>query len=140
MGKNREDDGEAAEGAAPETLGAHFADLSLNGVPIGSEPLWEDRVREIAAWLPGEIREEMASVFARMAPGGTTVDISRFAAEHGLTPAETRLVESIAGGASVAEHAETQGISTNTARVHMQRVLEKTGARRQAELVRMILA
>lgn len=140
MGKNHEDESDAAEGADPETLGASFANLSLNGVPIGSEPLWEARVREIAAWLPDETRREMASVFDRMAPGGQAPDISGFAAEHGLTPAETRLVESIAGGASVAEHAERQGISTNTARVHMQRVLEKTGARRQAELVRMILA
>lgn len=140
MGKNREEKGNAPDGADPEALGSSFADLSLNGVPIGSEPLWEERVREIAAWLPHETRREMADVFARMAPGSATADISGFAAEHGLTPAETRLVESIAGGASVAEHATAQGISTNTARVHMQRVLEKTGARRQAELVRMILA
>ena len=84
--------------------------MSLNGVPIGSEPLWDERVREIAAWLPGEIRREMAEVFARMAPGGEAPDISGFAAEHGLTPAETRLVESLVNGASVAEHAEAQGI------------------------------
>jgi hypothetical protein len=70
MGKNRDDESDAEESADPETLGASFANLSLNGVPISSEPLWEARVREIAAWLPDETRREMASVFDRMAPGG----------------------------------------------------------------------
>lgn len=55
--------------------------------------------------------------------------------QHKLTPAEGRLVESLCAGRSSAEHAELHSISPNTVRTHMQRVREKLGVRRQAEIV-----
>ncbi|MCI5073658.1 helix-turn-helix transcriptional regulator [Oricola sp.] len=141
MGK-KDDDDRTSGGKLVETdqLGAFFAKLHFNGTPLRSEPLWEERVREIITWLPDPMRKEMLDTVSRVGTSGAAPDLETFAADHGLTPAETRLVESLLAGASVAEHAESLGISNNTARVHMQRVLEKTGARRQAELVRMLLA
>ena len=59
--------------------------------------------------------------------------------EAGFTPAEARLADALAGGASVREAATKLGVTYETARTHLKRLLSKTGARRQAELVRILL-
>jgi DNA-binding CsgD family transcriptional regulator/PAS domain-containing protein len=56
-----------------------------------------------------------------------------------LTPREASLAELLARGLSLAEAAEMLGISRGNARVHLKRVFSKTGLRRQAELVSLIL-
>jgi DNA-binding CsgD family transcriptional regulator len=58
---------------------------------------------------------------------------------HGLTPTEAELAAFLAEGRSLAEFAAARGCSEQTARTHMKRILDKTGARRQADLVRMLL-
>ena len=55
-----------------------------------------------------------------------------------LTPAESRLARSMAEGEPLEAIAERSHISRNTARVHLQRILSKTGCRRQAELVSLL--
>lgn len=59
---------------------------------------------------------------------------------HGLTPAEAELAVRLVAGYSVDEAAEQLGITRETARTYTKRVLAKTGARRQSELVRRVLA
>lgn len=140
MSKNGEPLDAADREAEIEKLVARFSRMSIAGVPLSAEPLWAERLHEIAAWLPDNVRHEMTSGLGRFPNGPASADLEEFADRHGLTPAETRLVESVALGLTVAEHAANRGISVNTARVHMQRVLEKTGARRQARLIRMLLA
>jgi DNA-binding CsgD family transcriptional regulator len=54
---------------------------------------------------------------------------------YGLTPAETAVALLLLGGASVREIASRRRTSGNTVRTLLQRVLEKTGAHRQADLV-----
>ncbi|HPG26457.1 MAG: PAS domain-containing protein [Spirochaetaceae bacterium] len=56
-----------------------------------------------------------------------------------LTPSEARVVAAIASGLSVREHAERAGIKEGTARWTLKRALAKTGARTQADLVRIVL-
>lgn len=112
--------------------------MRLAGMPIRSEPVWKDRLAEIARNLPKDILRDIAYRYSRRL-GNDLVDYQSFAERHGLTRAEARIVESIVEGLSVAEHAEAHGISVNTARVHMQRALEKTGAARQTDLVRLVL-
>jgi len=58
---------------------------------------------------------------------------------YGLTPAEARIADLLLGGLEVREVAETLRITLETARSHVKRVLAKTGARRQSDLVRMML-
>jgi DNA-binding CsgD family transcriptional regulator/PAS domain-containing protein len=58
---------------------------------------------------------------------------------YSLSPAEARLAAALTGGDSVNEYAERHGVSPNTVRTQLKQVLAKTGARRQAELVKMIL-
>ncbi len=57
----------------------------------------------------------------------------------GLTPAEANLAILLARGLSLAEVSETQHISPHTARAQLKSVFAKTGASRQAELVRLVL-
>src|SRR5690606_39365190 len=58
---------------------------------------------------------------------------------YGLTPAEIRLVLAIARGDTLKEYSERRGISWHTASTQLKRVYEKTGIRRQSELVRWLL-
>lgn len=58
---------------------------------------------------------------------------------YGLTLAEARLVEALFTGDTLQEYADRQGIRVNTARVYMKHVLAKTGTRRQAELIGVLM-
>lgn len=55
-----------------------------------------------------------------------------------LTPAEAEMALQIMRGDGRTAAAERLGISTGTARIHLQRVFDKTGTHRQAELVRLL--
>ena len=57
---------------------------------------------------------------------------------YGLTAAEAAVAGSIAKGQGVKDAAEALGIAPSTLRWHLQRVFEKTGTARQAELVRLV--
>jgi DNA-binding CsgD family transcriptional regulator len=59
---------------------------------------------------------------------------------YGLTPAEARIADLLAGGNEVGEVAAKAGITVETARFHLKRVMAKTGVRRQTELVRLMLS
>lgn len=56
----------------------------------------------------------------------------------GLLPSEARLAWAIGQGRSIAEAAEEIGLSIETARNYSKKIYSKTGARGQAELVRII--
>ncbi len=58
----------------------------------------------------------------------------------GLTPAEATLATLLAQGADLDEASTELGIRRNTARSQLQSIFMKTGAKRQSELVRMILS
>jgi DNA-binding CsgD family transcriptional regulator len=67
------------------------------------------------------------------------------AAEHvrlqfGLTAAEAVVACEIVKGQGIRECARAIGISETTARTHLHRIFEKTGTKRQAQLVRKVLA
>jgi DNA-binding CsgD family transcriptional regulator len=64
----------------------------------------------------------------------------RVARRYGLTAAESALFAALVGGVSVAEFAERRGISVHTARNQLKSVFQKTGARRQTELLRLVFA
>ena len=56
----------------------------------------------------------------------------------GLSAAEAELARAIAVGMTPKEYALMRSISYNTVRVQMQNVLEKTGSRRQSDVVQRI--
>jgi DNA-binding CsgD family transcriptional regulator len=56
-----------------------------------------------------------------------------------LTPAEGRIADLLLEGLEVREVSQRLGVTLETARFHVKRVLAKTGVRRQSELVRLML-
>ena len=58
----------------------------------------------------------------------------------GLTRMEARVAIALARGATSNEIAERIGVQPNTVHWHLKQIYSKTGARRQAELVRLVLA
>jgi DNA-binding CsgD family transcriptional regulator len=63
-----------------------------------------------------------------------------YSAVDRLTPAEARIADLLAGGNEVGEVAARAGITLETARFHVKRVMAKTGVRRQTEMVRLMLS
>ena len=58
---------------------------------------------------------------------------------HDLTPAEAKLATIMVQGKNVSAAADELGVSTNTTKTHLKRIFHKTGARRQSELVQLLL-
>ena len=59
---------------------------------------------------------------------------------YAITPAESRVMMLIVQGMTIAEAAETLGISLPTAKTHLARLFDKTGTSRQADLVRLAMS
>ncbi|MBZ9801859.1 helix-turn-helix transcriptional regulator [Mesorhizobium sp. ES1-6] len=79
----------------------------------------------------------VAAVFVARADTPFVAPTALVAALFGLTPAEARVFEQIAVGRTVEETSEVLNIGRSTVRTHLLRLFEKTGARRQAELVQL---
>ena len=58
---------------------------------------------------------------------------------HGLSLAEAKVALEVLEGGSLSDVAERLGITRNTANTHLKRVFEKTGTRRQSDLVRLLV-
>lgn len=58
---------------------------------------------------------------------------------YGLSPAQFRLAQLLVDGYDLAAAADLLAVSLNTARTHLQRIFDKTGARSQSNLVRSLL-
>jgi len=67
------------------------------------------------------------------------LDEQAIAASYHLTPRESQVALAIARGADVACAGRSLGVSAGTVRTHLKAVFAKTGARRQSELVRLVL-
>lgn len=93
------------------------------------------RMKQIFEQLPDQtvlnLSKRLESLSAEKEP-----DFDRFSAEFGISSAERKLLESLVDGQTVVAHAEKAGISVNTARTHMRRLLEKTGSTGQLDLIR----
>ncbi|WP_343731904.1 helix-turn-helix transcriptional regulator [Duganella sp.] len=68
------------------------------------------------------------------------VSASAIAALFGLTRAEASLVAGLVAGSSLEQYAQRRGVALGTVRGQLKQVQAKTGATRQAELVRLVLS
>jgi len=59
---------------------------------------------------------------------------------YGLTPAEAEIAALISAGRTVIEMADELAVRENTVRIHLKKIFDKTGTRRQAELVKLVLS
>lgn len=86
--------------------------------------------------LPGR---SLALVLATpIAAAATDAAEEALGALFGLTPAEARLAAALAAGATLSEAAARCGIRLTTAKTHLGRCFQKTGAGRQGDLVALI--
>lgn len=125
-------------------------DASERGERIGAEPLSVTRpsgevnlgiVFEAipdAGWLDDKDRGTLL-LYVRDAVNKSSVSSAVAKELFDFTPAETTLALELANGLSLEDAAEKLGIMRNTARAHLRAIFSKTGVRRQAELVRVML-
>jgi len=63
----------------------------------------------------------------------------RLESMFGMTPAEARLTEALVHGQSLQEYADARHVTLSTVRTQLKAATAKTGTRRQADLVRVVL-
>ncbi len=107
------------------------APLHVMVAPLGAE----GRLAE-APWLG--LRAPVAMV-AFTDPDSERRRLERYLRDaFGLTPAESSLATEIAKGDGRKAAAQRRGVALSTARAQLSSIFEKTGTRRQAELVRLV--
>ena len=109
------------KGSDGEILVAHVLPLQIDRIDIESR-----RQRAVAA------------LFVTPATTPPPFPGAALAVLYDLTPAETRVTEMIAEGRTQAEISFELGIAPTTVKTHLQRVFDKTGAKRQSELVKLV--
>lgn len=92
-----------------------------------------------AGWVEGQGRP-VVMVYVRDALGGVQMDSKVTQELFTFTPAEAALALQLANGLSLEEVAQGLGITRNTARAHLRSIFAKTGIKRQAELVKVMLS
>lgn len=89
-------------------------------------------------WWPG-FNQQWAMIFVTDPDARMVQATERLRQRYGLTPAEARLAWEIVRGGGRKAAAESRGISVATARSQLTSIFDKTGVRRQSELVRLLL-
>lgn len=84
-------------------------------------------------------RERSALVFVSEPDAAPASRAETMRQLYHLTPTEGRMADLLLGGLDVREAAERLRITLDTARFHLKRILSKTGARRQAQLIRLMM-
>ncbi|MEJ1934121.1 hypothetical protein WDZ92_28320, partial [Nostoc sp. NIES-2111] len=88
--------------------------------------------------LKGRQEARLAAIVFSDPDARSTPARSDIARVLGLSPAEAELVSMLAEGATLVEAARGIGISINTAKTQLKSVFQKTGARRQADVIEWI--
>ncbi len=111
------------------------------GVPL-KRTNGEALVAHVLPLRVGEIRPGLnasatAAIFIAAAAAQPQLPGDALALLYDLTPAESRVFESIAAGHAPADIASRLGVATATVKTHLLRVFQKTGCNRQADLVKL---
>jgi DNA-binding CsgD family transcriptional regulator len=90
--------------------------------------------------LPGSSAQLAALVFVSDSASRPQSRGAALRALYGLTPTEARIADRLLEGMDIRELGSQLGLTVETARFHVKRILSKTGTRRQTELMRMMLS
>ena len=137
-------DGVCELGKAIALAQQHEAAIGAAGIGVAlGDYAGGPAVAHVLPLARGELRTRLmqqstAVVFVTQAGLQPPACVAALAANFKLTPAETRMFERLAAGATLAEAAETLRIAETTARTHLSRILSKTRVSRQADLVALI--
>ena len=142
----------ANEAGATLALGELFAMAGTNAAPVGRGIAVALSARDgdhyVAHVLPlaSETRRcvgggsTAAAVFVHKAALKAAFPPEAVARLYGLTPGELRVLTAIVEVGGVPQTAEALGIGEATVKTHLHRVFCKTGAARQADLVKLVAA
>ena len=114
------------------TRGSGRLPLSLMVAPMPAVP------RRTPDWLIG--KRPVAIIFVTDAERMPKLASRQLKEQFGLTRAEAAFAVEILNGDGIQAAANRLSISRATARTHLARVFDKTGARRQSELVRLLMS
>lgn len=64
--------------------------------------------------------------------------LAQVAVQFRLSPTELKLTQALMQGDTLARFAEHQSIAISTMRTHLRHIFEKTGVRRQGDLIRLV--
>lgn len=141
----------AADSDADRALREAFAAAEKGDGSLGTHaialPLNRDGEHYLAHVLPltsGTRRKSgagfaaVAAVFVRKAELDAPAAPEMIARSYGLTPSELRVLLAVFESGGVPNIAEALGVSEATAKTHLRRLFEKTGAKRQADLVKLV--
>ncbi|MET3926517.1 hypothetical protein [Devosia sp. 2618] len=105
----------------------------------GRSPLWVQCLPFPSSnWWPG-FTQQLAMVFVTDPDARMEQMVQRLRQRFGLTPAEASLAWEIVRSGGRKTAALQRGVSVATARSQLTSIFDKTGVRRQAELVRLLL-
>jgi DNA-binding CsgD family transcriptional regulator len=125
------------EGAAKTTRGLGQESGGILSLPTGAG----DAVTVLVSPCPYlGLLEPAALVFLSTPMRSLHLERRYVARRYGFTPAELRLAQALVDGKRLIDYADSAGITLNTAKTHLKQVFAKTGSRRQADLVRLIVA
>jgi DNA-binding CsgD family transcriptional regulator/PAS domain-containing protein len=118
-------------------VGSSGIGLALSGPP------GEAATAHILPLARGEVRTRLmpraiAAVFVAADVQLPFSTLQAVAEAFGLTPAETRLLDRLARGETIADAAAAMNVAVTTAKTHRSRLLAKTGVRRQPGLVSLV--
>lgn len=125
---------------------AHDDEGRIGAAGIGVPLVHRDMAAATAHVLPlarGNLRTRLvpqatAAVFVALAGTPLPVDLGTVARMFGLTPAETRQLDQLMAGATLAEAAAALGVSKATARTHREHIFAKTSVSRRSDLVALV--
>src|SRR5262249_1944823 len=142
----------AREAIADRTLKAVFAAAAKGDSAIGlggiTVPLFsENREAFVAHALPltawarhkiGSTEAAVAALFVHKAAMEAPSMSETVARHYKLTPTEVRVLLSLLDVGSGPEVAEALGVADSTVKTHLGRIYQKTGARGQVDLVKLV--
>ena len=99
-------------------------------------PLWGKHLQAHQALTS----KPVAAMFLSNPDQPTETSVELLERMFGLTPAEASVLNKIVAGCTVRQSAEHLSISEYTVRHHLKSVFDKTGTRRQSEVIRLVSA
>jgi len=141
----------AIESQADRSLGAAIAlaseaDAAPNTTGVSTPVRGRDGELYVVHTLPltSDVRRAQAlptatvALFVRKASFGGISAPEALARAYGLTPSELRVLIAVVEVGGGPEVADALGVAESTVKFHLRQLFEKTGTRRQAELVKLV--
>jgi DNA-binding CsgD family transcriptional regulator len=125
---------------------AAYGDMALNANGISMPLVGRGGANYVAHVLPLTAGERhrtslsysaVAAIFVHTPNRQSVAPPEIIAKTFGLTPSELRIFLAVVEVGGAPEVAEALGLSVNTVKSHLQRIFSKTGASRQADLVKL---